>query len=351
MAAPSIRYFCCCTNSSKVYFFPKNTTVCRYYSNKIEKPKDVIQPPGKVTRYFVDKIKSLIQSSEKTASNKFPKAFNVYHTLKTGTSDFFSDTKVYFRVLFELWGGKKVGQFSHSELVIYSQLRKDIWRLTPLLIFTGLIPMGASILPIAYMFPRYLLSHHFWTRKQKEEFYNQDLKKQLAHCPDILKFFNSYSKHIEDKNLQERVRHMVQEIKMKQFQNGEKILEIQPLFNGKPYNLDKLSLAYTRHLAKCLDLSVRSSKLKHDSLIFLNIDRAMRREGLLTLKDEEIERACYARGVNPMGLNREEKLKYLRQWVDVSHKIDESSVSLLLHLPIFLAYTHPANRKLLKHKS
>ena len=37
-----------------------------------------------------------------------------------------------------------------------------------------------------YMFPRFLLSHHFWTPQQKEEFLRLKLKHQVHHYHKIL---------------------------------------------------------------------------------------------------------------------------------------------------------------------
>lgn len=53
------------------------------------------------------------------------------------------------------------------------------------------------------------------------------------------------------------------------------------------------------------------------------------------------------RGINPSGMSNIEMRDFLDKWIFISSKLDEQSYSLLLHLPIFLAYNHPPNLLLL----
>lgn len=49
------------------------------------------------------------------------------------------------------------------------------------------------------------------------------------------------------------------------------------------------------------------------------------------------------RGLNPTNMSTAAMLEYLQNWLEVSREVDASSYSLLLHLPIFLAYNQPSN--------
>lgn len=49
------------------------------------------------------------------------------------------------------------------------------------------------------------------------------------------------------------------------------------------------------------------------------------------------------RGLNPTNMSSVAMLEYLQNWLSVSREVDASSYSLLLHLPIFLAYNQPSN--------
>lgn len=53
------------------------------------------------------------------------------------------------------------------------------------------------------------------------------------------------------------------------------------------------------------------------------------------------------RGLNPTNMSSAAMLEYLQNWLTISKEVDASSYSLLLHLPIFLAYNQPTNFSLL----
>lgn len=53
------------------------------------------------------------------------------------------------------------------------------------------------------------------------------------------------------------------------------------------------------------------------------------------------------RGLNPTNMSTATMMEYLKNWLTVSQEVDSSSYSLLLHLPIFLAYNQPSNFALL----
>jgi len=57
--------------------------------------------------------------------------------------------------------------------------------------------------------------------------------------------------------------------------------------------------------------------------------------------------ACFLRGLNASNTSKEDMTEYLQNWTAVSKKITPVSYSLLLHLPILLAYNNPNNWALL----
>ena len=62
----------------------------------------------------------------------------------------------------------------------------------------------------------------------------------------------------------------------------------------------------------------------------------MTMEGLDNLTDSELSSVLFARGFNPSELTREEQLQHLRDWVNVTTKLDPRSIALYLHLPALL---------------
>ncbi|WAR10771.1 LTMD1-like protein [Mya arenaria] len=105
-----------------------------------------------------------------------------------------------------------------------------------------------------------------------------------------------------------------------------------------------------RLLSKVNSLRKSREKLEQDCLITLHIDRAMVKEGIDDMQDTEMCRACLKRGLNPYGLSREERIKFLQAWTTISQNLDEKGLSLLLHCPVFLTYNAPTNINLMKGK-
>ncbi|XP_050418146.2 LETM1 domain-containing protein 1 [Patella vulgata] len=299
---------------------------------------------------MVKKQMDFYKKSENHVVLRYPKVYKIYHTFKAGMKGFFHDFKIYYRVITELWGGKDLSDFSRVELEVYTHLPKAFWRLTPLLVVSG-IPFGSSVFPLAYMFPRFLLSHHFWTPEQRIQFYTQDLKKQIEHYSPIIQSLKFHSRHITDDNLQKKIRKIVGKLEHNVLPTTDEILQVKSLFNGSPYHIDRISITYLRHLAKSYGMSLRRKKLKQSILLLLYTDKAMVKEGIPTLLNDELERACFVRGLNPIGLRREERITFLIRWTQISQNIDESSISLLLHSPVLLTSAQPTNLSLKKKKS
>ncbi|VDI76137.1 Hypothetical predicted protein [Mytilus galloprovincialis] len=130
----------------------------------------------------------------------------------------------------------------------------------------------------------------------------------------------------------------------------EEILEVKPVFETYNFKAEKLSFAYSRHLAKTFGFSLRRSKLVQEGLLVLHTDRAIVREGFNSMTEEDINMSCLSRGLNPYGIKRDEKENYLESWTQISKEVDEHSMSLLLHGPVLLALNHPSNRHLLGGK-
>ena len=80
--------------------------------------------------------------------------------------------------------------------------------------------------------------------------------------------------------------------------------------------------------------------LQHANMIHA-IDRAIVREGgPSALYEQQLFRACHLRGLNVQDQDKAVMLKYLTEWLTVTTKLDNTSMSLLLHLPILLGYNH-----------
>ena len=74
------------------------------------------------------------------------------------------------------------------------------------------------------------------------------------------------------------------------------------------------------------------------------MDLAIKREGgAHNMNTEVLSQCCYLRGLNPTNLSVAEMTDFLNEWITVSSEIDDSNISLYLHLPILILYNHPNN--------
>ncbi|XP_076460103.1 LETM1 domain-containing protein 1-like [Babylonia areolata] len=307
---------------------------------------DKVQPPGFIKRLLVDRVITIVNNSTNRLEKAYPTVFQIYKTFKTGLSGFVQDSREYYNVSTEVWSGHSLRDLSRKELEILRQVPRDFVKIIPVLL-VSLVPGGSGAFPIAYVFPRLLLSHHFWTEQQRHEFWQKELKHRLEHLQPILDNMQLMSRHIDDPDMECKVLNIVRKLQHSVHPTVTDILVVKPLFESYPYNLERLSIAYVRHLGKLMRMSLRRRWLRHDAMLLHYTDMAMAREGIENMNDFELERACFWRGLNPVGLQRHERISFLHHWTAISQTVDEHSASLLLHLPLLLAFCQPTNRDLM----
>ncbi|KAH9495741.1 hypothetical protein Btru_013161 [Bulinus truncatus] len=337
------------TNVKNTFIPLTRSTWNIHYSTHHGKDKhqeDRIVAPAGPQRFLFDKLIRFITNSSDKLEKRIPSVFQVYRTFKTGISEFVSDSKDFYKVSTRLWSGESLENFTRRELELYRQFSSDL-PIVGLIFVIAFAPGGAIVFPLAYVFPRHLLSHHFWTPLQKEEFRKIALTKQLKHYDYVLDYMHLLSQHIEDRPIRDRVRNAINKLDTNVLLNKSEFCELLPLFEGKPFSVDCLSIRHLRHLGKALGLSLRRKKLIKDALFLHFIDIAMTREGFSSMSDEELNKACCWRGLNPSGLHRQEKINYLEKWTQLSALVHETSISFLLHLPVLLSYGQPSNRELM----
>ncbi|XP_005106079.2 LETM1 domain-containing protein 1 [Aplysia californica] len=338
----------CFRNISVIESSPPSPHVCficqRNYAT--QDPEDKVKPPLRPYRYGLDKLVKFVTTSGDKLEKRIPSVFQVYRTFSSGIKSFVADTKDYHRVSLSLWRGESLQQFSRRDLELYRQFSADL-PLVGLMMVIAFAPGGAFVFPLAYVFPRFLLSHHFWTADQRVQFRRIKMGKKLRHYDNVLDFLHLLSRHIESDGRERNMKQLIRKLDMSVTLTPTEILSQLPLFEGKPYRMDSLSIRHMRHLSKANGMSLRRRKLVKDGLMLHYMDKAMIREGIEDLPDEELDQACAWRGLNPDGLKRKEKLSYLKDWIHISSHVHEPSISLLLHLPVLLGYCHPTNRELM----
>jgi len=292
---------------------------------------------------LVDKSIEYLKYYTTVLQNAFPdKIVETYNIFSRGTKQLMQDMRTYSRVKDSLVNaidkGKAHGKLSVRDYVIFINLHKDALRVAPVLIISA-FPFAQNIIfPLALLYPKLFLSSQFLTNLQKEEIIadqsraQQDLhpklRDELIRCTDL-----TYE------SIPELV-HLRKMLKSGTTFSEEDILDLRPLFELGGY-LD------IRHLTRKHDKLLASyhrvwyimfpyKHLERYSNIFWRMDQAIIREGI-NISTPGLSALCLQRGLNPTLYSDQEKVVYLHSWLSISSKLQYKDISLLLHLPIFLA--------------
>ncbi|XP_059615802.1 LETM1 domain-containing protein 1 [Phlebotomus argentipes] len=299
------------------------------------------------TRYF-----DYLQNYDKVLEKKFPAAMHVYRVFMVGVKDFFSDTKKFLKIT-RIVNTSPAGlrALTRKEMELYYQMPRDMMKVAPVLLISALPFANYVIFPLAYMYPRYFLTSHFWDIRQKSEFQQLYLKERITHNRRIFRYLQAkleLLRPVEEDFT--RLANILGLLGSGLHPTAQEILASRHIFAKPPYNMGALSSGHVGAL--CHLHGVRTGLLKRARLserfhIFRHMDRAIKHEGgVHNMSPDALKHACFLRGLNPTLLSNEQMIEWLREWVTVSLAVDTDTMSLFLHLPILIAYNHPNNWRL-----
>jgi len=302
-----------------------------------------------ISRFYSTK-KGVPEEKDPQTSESYLKQFSTF--IKTSVQSFSFESKVFYRVYKKLWKDpQSVKQLSRRDIQIYSEFSKDLPTFGVMVVVV-FVPMAMTIcLPLMFLAPQYLLSHHFWTQHQKVKFGRINMRSRLQHGADLIKEMNVCEGAADVQVWSFDVNELLTKVDL----TPTEILSKRLLFEDSedaPFKLDAISPAHLNLLLKinslsAMSLSCQKARLVKGAMLLQNVDLAMQREGIKYMTHQELAHACVRRGLHPEDVIREEMIKYLTAWVKVSSKLQESSISLLLHLPVLLGHNAPSNTKLL----
>ncbi|XP_027221093.1 LETM1 domain-containing protein 1 [Penaeus vannamei] len=302
---------------------------------------------SKILRYFLGRYTWYLNRFHQSLETEMPDTFNMFRIFSVGLKQFLIDFKDFMMVLVYLSvPGSTLRTCTRRELELYYNMPRDMIRVFPILALSSL-PLGQNLaFPIGYWFPRHLLCHHFWDIKQRHEFALMDMKKRLFNYRPVFRSLQAALNTIEDKSLRKKCRAAFYKLGSGIHPTVEEIVELLPLFQGAPFHIKKM---YSVHLRGLLRLHGRSvyflkrKRLEDYARQLHYLDSAISREGIDSLSHEQLKHCLFMRGLNAANMSNEAMTEYMRNWLRVSREIDSSSFSLLLHLPILLAYNQPTN--------
>lgn len=156
-------------------------------------------------------------------------------------------------------------EFSYSDLMVYYQIPKDILRVGPVLLVSALPFTNYIVFPLAYWFPKQLLSHHFWTIEQRQRFQAIDHTHRLHYYRPVFRNLQTKLTTIAaEDNLHDKCRLVLDKLGSGTHPSVDQILDIKTLFAAKPYGLECLK---SGHLVKNRNQFNNSIELRLNLLV------------------------------------------------------------------------------------
>lgn len=158
-----------------------------------------------------------------------------------GLKDFYTDLKDFVRIVRILNApGNSFDNLTRKELELYQQMPKDMIKIAPVLIFSALPFAYYVVLPLIYMFPRQLLTSHFWNLQQKSEFNVLILKERLMYNRPVFRHIQAELDGLENHPLHCLWKSILGMLGSGVQPSVSKILMCKDLFLEKPYELNCL---------------------------------------------------------------------------------------------------------------
>lgn len=300
-----------------------------------------------IKSYWFDKYINYIKNYEQVLEKNFPKTMHVYRIFSIGTKDFIQDVKKFLLVM------KKQNidgddNLTADELRLNYTMRKDLIKIFPVLLISAIPFTNYIIFPLAYYFPRYLLTSHYWTLQQKLDFMLLDHKKRLKHNRPLFRCMQAELDNVKNRTLKLKLSGIIACLGSGTHPNVKDIIACSELFAGPPYSLNSLKRKHIKELLGIYNISTwtpfKKKKLTERAMLIKRMDQAIQKEGgPTTMSNDAIRWALSFRGVSPATMSLESMRNWLEQWFIISNTVNENTVSLLLHSPILLAYNHPTN--------
>ena len=240
---------------------------------------------------------------------------------------------------------KAAATLSRRHLELYMNLPGELYRVAPVLVVSAFPLMQNVAFPLALMFPKRLLSSHYWDDELKTEVIYETVQRRHKYYRSAFRNLQRGLEAHKGKPLYQSCLVVLRKLAVEgRHPSEQEILDLRPLFSkGGVFSLTNVNSLHVRHLMRTNGRHNRlwwRYNLREYANLLMEIDRAVVRENMEALRPLQLQWLCSQRGLNVQGLDRSEMLVYLGAWTRISGQLDAGSASLLLHLPVLLGYNH-----------
>ena len=213
-----------------------------YAATNVEKNTKEKKNPKNLTfrKYWMSRYVDYIKNFEVTLGKKIPTPMHVYRVFSLGSKQFYVDLKKYFAVRKK---HKRMGveSLTREELELSYNIPKDLVKVSPLFLLSAIPFTNYIIFPLAFLFPRLLLTSHYWSLEQRFNFMLHYHKKRLRHNLPLLRCIQSQVHKIENPLLKIKWSGVVACLGSGTHPSVCEIIACIDLFTRAPYSLESLT--------------------------------------------------------------------------------------------------------------
>lgn len=198
-----------------------------------------------VEGYLFPRFFDYVSNYDKVLEKNFPQAMQVYRIFMMGVKDFFRDMKSYLKCSKIVNNTTKgLSALTRKEIELYYQMPKDMMRVAPVLLISALPFANYVIFPLAFYFPRKLLTSHFWSLEQKVNFQQLTIKERISHNRRIFRFLQAKRDQIKEKPHYLELKQVLAHLGSGTHPTPQEIIAVMEVFARPPYHLNFLTSAH-----------------------------------------------------------------------------------------------------------
>lgn len=194
-----------------------------------------------VKRYAVNRFMDYMSNYDSVLAKRFPAAAKVYRVFMVGVKEFYAAMKQFLKVT-RIANNSANGlrALTRKELELYYQMPKDMVKVAPVLLISALPFANYVIFPLAYMYPRYFLTSHFWTLQQRSEFMQLYLKDRISYNRKVFRCMQAKLDVLNGIQYQ-KMAHILGLLGSGVHPASDEIIDVKHIFEQPPFNLDSLT--------------------------------------------------------------------------------------------------------------
>ncbi|XP_078057097.1 LETM1 domain-containing protein 1 [Mustelus asterias] len=301
---------------------------------------------------IISKAKRLNAKYEKFLERNFPRFYVIYSTFFRGFRLLYLDFKEVSGIKRKMADqGLKYNQLPYREMERLRQFRRDVIKIMPVVLLS--LPPFANymVFLLMYFYPRQMLIRHFWTLEQQQEFVEIYHSLRARVYPNAVRNLTKVASKVPDRRLKSKLLQLSTKVQEGIHPEISQLHMVVKLFSARPLDIRHIGARQTKILSQVMFLTphmptfIMRHRLRSHIMEIHHLDQALHVLGVHNLSEDELKIACYLRGLNSIHLNATQCNEWLTKWIQLSKKLRDSEVSLLLHSMVLLSTNYHNSSK------